>query len=250
MSRSCAWIIVAAICTTAAGCMTIRSPGVEQAVTTGETLRAIAAARATEVAATKGDHDSELVGGWYDALRARVVSQPPSMRAGIYTYREDLVPADYGTSNPAFYTPLDRERADLDRALRAGAVTSAEFAELSASLTAQAARPIVRRSTEMTPPRLPPRHWDWRGEPVNYTAEGRAEYLSSFWVPMWIDRYRELAKLQASLPAVSDPAYMAKAAYLERKTRGLHESNPNLPPNLPDHASATAMLMAPRVTGK
>lgn len=123
------------------GCIPIVTSIVEVNPTTGEQLQAIHAARAEAAAGGTRVDPAAL-----DAVRARLLKDPPAYTAVINTYSQTDEPINcYSFLNPGLYAPLDRERADLKRAHAAGLLSDAEHTELLALLEVQGKRSLVRR---------------------------------------------------------------------------------------------------------
>ena len=141
----------------ATGCVPVTMPIVEQDVTTGEKLRAIARGERGEVV---GELPPVLASDRFDVrarsvkasneLRAQLLASPPDMRAWVSTERP-CASDEYSIFNPGLYAPQDRERMDLHRALEAGALSQAEYDELWAIVGQQERRSVVRHGFELPP---------------------------------------------------------------------------------------------------
>ena len=141
----------------ATGCVPVTMPIVEQDVTTGEKLRAIARGERGEVV---GELPPVLASDKFDVrarsvkaskeLRAQLLASPPDMRAWVST-EKPCASDEYSIFNPGLYAPQDRERMDLHRALEAGALSQAEYDELWAIVGQQERRSVVRHGFELPP---------------------------------------------------------------------------------------------------
>ncbi|MBL9141466.1 MAG: hypothetical protein JNK53_06320, partial [Phycisphaerae bacterium] len=109
--------------------------------------------QAIQLARTQPTEDGTLIESEkLDQLRARLVTGAPDYLAVIDTHQNGNDPIrNYGILNPGLYAPLDRERADLERAYAAHLITDQERAELLATLDEQGKRSLVRRWFETCP---------------------------------------------------------------------------------------------------
>ena len=141
----------------ATGCVPVSMPIVEQDVTTGEKLRAIARGErgeaVGELPAVLASDDIDVRSRSIAAskeLRAQLLASPPDMRAWVSTW-DPCTSEQYSIFNPGLYAPQDRERMDLHRALEAGALSQAEYDELWAIVGQQERRSVVRHGFELPP---------------------------------------------------------------------------------------------------
>ena len=150
ISATILWLLLGIAAST--GCIPIIVPAVQQDITTGEKLRAIdfELKRATlpnsSGAYTEAKYQS-LSADQCRELRRRLIAGPPSMFAYV-SAESGTTPENYSVFNPGLYAPEDRERIALKRALDMGAVTQAEFDELTLEVGIQARRYLVRHGFE------------------------------------------------------------------------------------------------------
>ena len=141
----------------ATGCVQVTMPIVEQDMTTGEKLRAIARGErgeaVGELPAVLASDDIDVRSRSIAAskqLRAQLLASPPDMRAWVSTW-DPCTSEQYSIFNPGLYAPQDRERTDLHRALEAGVLSRAEYDELWTIVGQQERRSVVRHGFELPP---------------------------------------------------------------------------------------------------
>ena len=125
------------------GCIPIYTPLVVQDITTGEKLSGIEMSRKSlERGENSIDHAARC-----DEVRALLLASPPRMTALAYA-PPNTTPDGWCVFNPGLYSPVDRERSDLERAHDAGLINDAECAELNRVLEIQASKRLFRRGFE------------------------------------------------------------------------------------------------------
>jgi len=151
LSAGILWLALGIAAST--GCIPVVVPVVQHDITTGEKLRAIDYEMKRSSVVAKADEDEAAVKkrtdsiAWCTATRRRLLDGPVSMFAYVYD-ESGRTPENYSFFHPGLYAPEDRERIDLKRALDAGAITRAEFDELTLAAGIQARRYLVRHGFE------------------------------------------------------------------------------------------------------
>ena len=125
------------------GCIPIYTPLVVQDITTGEKLSGIEMSRKS---LERGENSIEHAARC-DEVRALLLASPPRMTALAYA-PPNTTPDGWCVFNPGLYSPVDRERSDLERAHDAGLINDAECAELNRVLEIQASKRLFRRGFE------------------------------------------------------------------------------------------------------
>ena len=197
----------------ATGCVQVTMPIVEQDVTTGEKLRAIARGErgeaVGELPAVLASDDIDVRSRSIAAskqLRAQLLASPPDMRAWVSTW-DPCTSEQYSIFNPGLYAPQDRERMDLHRALEAGALSQAEYDELWAIVGQQERRSVVRHGFELPPVAMvgsvhPPAllvgdRYEER------TEAARKEWVVSNWIARQITRQMQIDETRRMIAGAS-----------------------------------------------
>ena len=197
----------------ATGCVQITMPIVEQDVTTGEKLRAIARGERGEAV---GEPPAGLASDDIDVrarsiaaskeLRAHLLASPPDMRAWVSTW-DPCTSEEYSIFNPGLYSPQDRERMDLHRALEAGALSQAEYNELWAIVGQQERRSVVRHGFELPPVAMvgsvtSPALF-FGGQYKERTEAARKQWVDSNWIVRQITRQMQIDETRRMIAGAS-----------------------------------------------
>ena len=197
----------------ATGCVPVTMPIVEQDVTTGEKLRAIARGErgeaVGELPAVLASDDIDVRSRSIAAskqLRAQLLASPPDMRAWVST-RDPCTSEQYSIFNPGLYAPQDRERMDLHRALEVGALSQAEYDELWAIVGQQERRSVVRHGFELPPVAMvgsvhPPALLVG-GRYEERTEAARKEWVEGTWIADQITRQIEIDETRRMIAGAS-----------------------------------------------
>ena len=197
----------------ATGCVQVAMPIVEQDVTTGEKLRAIARGErgeaVGELPAVLGSDDIDVRARSIAAskeLRAQLLASPPDMRAWVSTW-DPCTSEEYSIFNPGLYSPQDRERMDLHRALEAGALSQAEYNELWAIVGQQERRSVVRHGFELPPVAMvgsvtSPALFVG-GQYEERTEAARKQWVDSNWIARQITRQMQIDETRRMIAGAS-----------------------------------------------
>ena len=197
----------------ATGCVPVTMPIVEQDVTTGEKLRAIARGERGEVV---GELPPVLASDKFDVrarsvkaskeLRAQLLASPPDMRAWVST-EKPCASDEYSIFNPGLYAPQDRERMDLHRALEAGVLSRAEYDELWTIVGQQERRSVVRHGFELPPVAMvgsvtSPALFVG-GQYEERTEAARKQWVDSNWIARQITRQMQIDETRRMIAGAS-----------------------------------------------
>jgi hypothetical protein len=197
----------------ATGCVPVSMPIVEQDVTTGEKLRAIARGErgeaVGELPAVLASDDIDVRSRSIAAskeLRAQLLASPPDMRAWVSTW-DPCTSEQYSIFNPGLYAPQDRERMDLHRALEAGVLSRAEYDELWAIVGQQERRSVVRHGFELPPVAMvgsvtSPALFVG-GQYEERTEAARKQWVDSSWVVRQINRQMQIDETRRMIAGAS-----------------------------------------------
>ena len=197
----------------ATGCVQVAMPIVEQDVTTGEKLRAIARGErgeaVGELPAVLGSDDIDVRARSIAAskeLRAQLLASPPDMRAWVSTW-DPCTSEEYSIFNPGLYAPQDRERMDLHRALEAGVLSRAEYDELWAIVGQQERRSVVRHGFELPPVAMvgsvtSPALFVG-GQYKERTEAARKQWVDSNWIVRQITRQMQIDETRRMIAGAS-----------------------------------------------
>jgi hypothetical protein len=197
----------------ATGCVQVTMPIVEQDVTTGEKLRAIARGErgeaVGELPAVLASDDIDVRSRSIAAskeLRAQLLASPPDMRAWVSTW-DPCTSEQYSIFNPGLYAPQDRERMDLHRALEAGVVSRAEYDELWAIVGQQERRSVVRHGFELPPVAMvgsvtSPALFVG-GQYEERTEAARKQWVDSNWIARQITRQMQIDETRRMIAGAS-----------------------------------------------
>ena len=197
----------------ATGCVQVAMPIVEQDVTTGEKLRAIARGErgeaVGELPAVLGSDDIDVRARSIAAskeLRAQLLASPPDMRAWVSTW-DPCTSEQYSIFNPGLYAPQDRERMDLHRALEAGVLSRAEYDELWAIVGQQERRSVVRHGFELPPVAMvgsvtSPALFVG-GQYEERTEAARKQWVDSNWIARQITRQMQIDETRRMIAGAS-----------------------------------------------
>jgi len=197
----------------ATGCVQVTMPIVEQDVTTGEKLRAIARGErgeaVGELPAVLASDDIDVRSRSIAAskeLRAQLLASPPDMRAWVSTW-DPCTSEEYSIFNPGLYAPQDRERMDLHRALEAGVLSRAEYDELWAIVGQQERRSVVRHGFELPPVAMvgsvtSPALFVG-GQYEERTEAARKQWVDSNWIVRQITRQMQIDETRRMIAGAS-----------------------------------------------
>ena len=197
----------------ATGCVQVTMPIVEQDVTTGEKLRAIARGErgeaVGELPAVMASDDIDVRARSIAAskeLRTQLLASPPDMRAWVSTW-DPCTSEQYSIFNPGLYAPQDRERMDLHRALEAGVLSRAEYDELWAIVGQQERRSVVRHGFELPPVAMvgsvtSPALFVG-GQYKERTEAARKQWVDSNWIARQITRQMQIDETRCMIAGAS-----------------------------------------------
>lgn len=205
------WIMLGVAIAT--GCVQVAMPIVEQDVTTGEKLRAIARGErgeaVGELPAVLASDDIDVRSRSIAAskeLRAQLLASPPDMRAWVSTW-DPCTSEQYSIFNPGLYAPQDRERMDLHRALEAGVLSRAEYDELWDIVGQQERRSVVRHGFELPPVAMvgsitSPALFVG-GQYKERTEAARKQWVDSNWIVRQITRQMQIDETRRMIAGAS-----------------------------------------------
>ncbi len=181
------------------GCFFYR-PRVDQDITTGEKLRAIALTndpQFSEWLAARRSMSPDHVRECALLTRMRLLSNPPNMRAVVRDIAR-TTPTNYSTFLPGLYSPVDVELADLHLARTAGAINDTEMQVLTAALAEQARIPLLRRASETAPVAIAGTvHYNAFSGPAtlynNSSDQASREAFLGTWISVWVGAWTEAA---------------------------------------------------------